>query len=593
MPRSSARSSAPFVLNSEAIFAGQNRALHLLISGAPLAAVFEALVQTVETDLDHQAVGAILVLDPAGKHLRHGAAPSLPESYNRAIDGIAIGPDIGTCCAAAFRNEVVVTVDIENDPGWSRFKTLPLDLGLRAAWSMPIRSLGGRVLGTFGTYFRECRAPSKLECEIVGVLAKTAAVAIERHHTDSALRDSETFLRGVMRGSPDCIKVLDLQGHLQWMSENGLSAMEVEKMEIIRNADWLSFWPDAATRQQAAEALRVARQGGVGKFQGACPTLAGTPKWWDVVVTAIQDDDGKVRALLSVSRDVTERQKAEDALKRSEERHRVLAAELESCVTRRTAELAETNVRLRAQISRGKRTERVRQKLLQQLTSAEEDERGRISRELHDQVGQHLTAMMLGLKSLEPHLPAPALDKVKNLQEITAAVGKEVHALALKLRPTALDDLGLTEALAHYLAEWSSRTGVVVQYELSSPEMLRFPPVIETAIYRLVQEAVTNVAKHAQARRVTVLIGKCENHLLAIIEDDGKGFDPAKSLHGTTASRLGLRGMRERAASCGGTLNIESTRDYGTAVFVRIPLGDVGSINTRSGEARPHVPGNI
>ena len=146
---------------SQALFAGQNRALQLLISGGSLEQVYEALVQTLEADLDGQAVGGILVLDPDGKRLRHGAAPSLPNSYKRAIDGIEIGPDIGTCCAAASRNVVVVTVDIDNDPGWAKFKALPLALGLRAAWSMPIRSSEGGVLGTFGIYFRECRRPTR------------------------------------------------------------------------------------------------------------------------------------------------------------------------------------------------------------------------------------------------------------------------------------------------------------------------------------------------------------------------------------------------------------------------------------------------
>ena len=542
------------------------------MAGGSLASVFEALVRTVETDLNGQAVGAILVLDPDGKRLRHGAAPSLPDSYNRAIDGIAIGPDIGTCCAAAARNEIVVTPEIESDPAWSQFKNLPLGLGLRAAWSMPIRSNAGQVLGTFGTYFRECRGPTALEREIVGVLAKTAAMAIERRKTDTALRESETFLQDIMRASPDCIKVLDLEGRLQWMSRNGLAAMEVCDEHLIENAEWLNFWQDESTRHRASEAMTAARRGGTGRFQGDCPTLGGTRKWWDVVVTAIRNDDGTARALLSVSRDITERKVAEEALRQSEERYRRLAGELEGNVTRRTGELAESNALLRLEIAKCQKAERARHQLQQQLTSAEEDERRRISRELHDQVGQHLTAMMLDLKLLREHLAPAAQEKLQNLETNAEAMGREVHDLALRLRPTALDDLGLAKALGHHLAEWSSRTGVAVQYDRATPNAERFPPVVETAIYRLALEALNNVAKHAQARQVAVAIERCAGHVLVIIEDDGKGFDPEAPPPGDLTPRLGLRGMRERAMTCGGTLHIESKRNEGTTVFARIPI---------------------
>jgi PAS domain S-box-containing protein len=176
---------------SENLVNGQNRALQLLISGAPLREIFASLIQTVEFESAGNAVAGILLLDAEGKHLLHGAAPSLPESYNAAINGIEIGPDIGTCCAAAYRGKVVITPDIASESNWCALKHLPLDLGLKAAWSMPILSSGGKVLGTFGTYFRECRAPSEQEQEIVSVLCKTAAIAIERHRAETERKRTE------------------------------------------------------------------------------------------------------------------------------------------------------------------------------------------------------------------------------------------------------------------------------------------------------------------------------------------------------------------------------------------------------------------
>jgi GAF domain-containing protein len=176
---SSTATPAPFPVNYDAVFAGQERALKLVQAGVALEEVFNELVRVLEAAFDKNVVGSLMVLDDAGKRLRHGAAPSLPAIYNRAIDGIEVG-NYGTCCAAAHRNEVVITPDIENDPGWAKLKDYPLTIRLLAAWSCPIRAADGRVLGTLGTYFRECRRPTETEQQIVSMLARTAGLAIEQ-----------------------------------------------------------------------------------------------------------------------------------------------------------------------------------------------------------------------------------------------------------------------------------------------------------------------------------------------------------------------------------------------------------------------------
>lgn len=158
------------------ILSGHERALRLMEQGAPLSEILVQLVRTVETATDKSAVGSILLRE--GNHLRHGAAPSLPANYNRIVDGLEIGP-YGTCCAAAHGNQVVITSDIAADPGWAKLKDYPLAIRLRAAWSLPIRDDDENVLGTFGTYFRECRMPTDKEQQIVAFLARTAARAIQ------------------------------------------------------------------------------------------------------------------------------------------------------------------------------------------------------------------------------------------------------------------------------------------------------------------------------------------------------------------------------------------------------------------------------
>lgn len=166
----------------------QKSVLESIVRGRPLTEVLEALCEIVETQAGFGVRAAILLADSEQRHLFTGAAPSLPDEYNRAVDGIGIARDVGTCCAAAARREMVITRDIATDPGWRLLKHLPLGLGLHAAWSMPIVSSSGQVLGTFGTYFEASRGPTDEERQLVEVLAQTAALAIERQQADEAMR---------------------------------------------------------------------------------------------------------------------------------------------------------------------------------------------------------------------------------------------------------------------------------------------------------------------------------------------------------------------------------------------------------------------
>lgn len=250
--------------------------------------------------------------------------------------------------------------------------------------------------------------------------------------------------------------------------------------------------------------------------------------------------------------------------------------QLEARVRERTAELAQSNKVLHVEIAERKRAEAARRQLLQRLVTAQEEERRRLSRELHDQLGQHLTALMLGLQSLKQPDGAPAAAGacVDRLQELTDQLMQEVHRLARELRPAALDDLGLPAALRRHAEAWSRYSGVSVDFHSREFDAGRLPAPIETTIYRVVQEALTNILRHAQAQRVSVLLERRGEHVLAIVEDDGRGFDAEAVMAAPDAqSRLGLMGMQERVALVGGSLEIESRRGGGTTVFVRIPLG--------------------
>jgi two-component system, NarL family, sensor histidine kinase FusK len=228
-----------------------------------------------------------------------------------------------------------------------------------------------------------------------------------------------------------------------------------------------------------------------------------------------------------------------------------------------------------AEVIERQQAEVARNQLLQQLTTAQEEERRRISHELHDQMGQHLTALNLGLKSLKELFAgrSSAIDLWQQLQAIVNELAGEVHRLAWELRPTALDDLGLHATLLNYVKEWSERYSIEVDFHSRGLDSERLPSHIETTIYRVVQEALTNVVKHAQAGRVSLIIERHHDRVLTIMEDDGCGFDAEAIMNAPDErSHLGLLGMQERVALVGGELSLESAPGRGTTLFIRIPI---------------------
>ncbi|EIM26559.1 histidine kinase,PAS domain-containing protein,Response regulator receiver domain protein,histidine kinase,GAF domain-containing protein [Microvirga lotononidis] len=168
-----------------------------IAAGVPLTQVLEDLLRAVEAQASGQMLTSILFLSEDGRHLRHGAAPSLPVAYNEAIDGITIGEGVGSCGTAATRGSAVYVSDINTDPLWKDFRDLALDHGLRACWSTPIKAADGSVLGTFAIYYSEPRTPTTADLDAIAFVTQTAALAIERHRSDLKLRRSQDELRAL------------------------------------------------------------------------------------------------------------------------------------------------------------------------------------------------------------------------------------------------------------------------------------------------------------------------------------------------------------------------------------------------------------
>lgn len=179
--------------SAEALRNAHNKVLELAIGDSPLETTLSELIRIVETSSKTGMLGSILLLDQDGKHLRTGAAPSLPVPYMAAIDGAEIGPCAGSCGTAAYMAAAVFVSDIATDPLWADYKDLALSHGLRACWSIPILTRGRQVLGTFAMYHREPREPTIRDLMLVDLVTQTAALVIDRERAHEALRHIATM----------------------------------------------------------------------------------------------------------------------------------------------------------------------------------------------------------------------------------------------------------------------------------------------------------------------------------------------------------------------------------------------------------------
>jgi signal transduction histidine kinase len=213
-------------------------------------------------------------------------------------------------------------------------------------------------------------------------------------------------------------------------------------------------------------------------------------------------------------------------------------------------------------------SQRIARDALRRIVDAQELERRRLARELHDETGQALSSILLGLKALDDKMESDdARAVVADVRELVVATLQDVRQLAVDLRPKVLDDFGLVAALERLTETFGAQTGIRVRFESGLGEE-RLPFEVETALYRIVQESLTNIVKHALAENVSIVLARKPGAVVAVIEDDGRGFDPDDIRDGG----FGVQGMRERVGLFDGRLQIESSEESGTTLVAEVPL---------------------
>lgn len=386
----------------------------------------------------------------------------------------------------------------------------------------------------------------------------------ERKNAEEALRAREERLRLLVESSLDyAIMMLDSKGNFINWNPAAEKILGYSAAEIIGQPFRTIFTPDDKAARQDQQELATAEQEGKSVDERWHVRRDGTRVYLSGVMVRITDSTGKTFA--KIARDLTQEYIAKAELAKAKE-------ELEVRVRERTEELASANARLRQEVLDHSRAEQQRMDLVRRVVGTQEEERKRISRELHDQLGQLLTAMRLQLESLtrdtEPNnVQRNALELMKRTEQLEA----EIDFLAWELRPSMLDDLGLEATVKGYTREWSEHAGIQVRFHAEGFADRRLASLLETNLYRIVQEALNNVVKHSQATEVEIVLESRADNAVLIIEDNGRGFNV--SAEKDSADRgIGLTSIRERAALMKGAVDIESTEGKGTAIFVRIPL---------------------
>jgi len=293
----------------------------------------------------------------------------------------------------------------------------------------------------------------------------------------------------------------------------------------------------------------------------------GTTFYASGVVAPLRASDGSLVGFVKVARDLTERKQWEDTLQQAH-------SALEVRVKARTTELADANAALDTELQERREAEEQIKGLMRRLLTVQEDERRRIARDLHDHIGQQVAGLRLKIDAItevaREHAELQAI--VEDAQRTISKIDRELDFFTWELRPAALTRLGLVDTLGNFIREWSKEFSIAAQYHARGLDNVPLPYEVEANVYRIAQEALNNVYKHAKANRVGVILERRRHELVLLIEDDGVGFDGDREAQSDERRRIGLIGMYERAALIGGHVEIESEKGKGTTVFVQLPL---------------------
>ncbi len=534
--------------------------------------VIKASIEQVEKELVAAPDEIVLVTDPQGivfisnrkNWLYHSLRELTPDQKSRIEDSIQFGHGPWVWTGLTIKGEKYAV-----DGSSHRYLMHRLALDNYSGWEIiHLRSLKAISKTVSDPLFRIAGPLILTLCVLIGVsvffLYRKASVEIRmRQSAEKALRESEVRYRRLYHHTPAMLHSIDINGRIVSVSDYWSEVMGYRREDVIGRR--LTAFFSEESRRYAEETVfpEFFKTGFVKDVPYQFKKKDS--QTIDVLLSAIADRDeqGKIIRTLAVSIDVTERKRAEEALKLAKEELSRYSKDLERQVQSRTREI-------HSNITALKKAQDQLRRLSAGIMAGQEKERSAIARELHDELGQVLTALRMDSVWLQERLKesdAEASQRALTMCQLIDKNIEDVRGMAFRLRPGVLDDLGLVDALDWYTTDFERRTEITCVFEYDT-----VPPLSETvatAAYRITQEAITNVARHASASRVDVVLKSRNSTLTLAIADDGRGFNP---LELSDSAGLGVAGMRERASLVGGSLEVYSQPGKGCRVLFEVPI---------------------
>jgi PAS domain S-box-containing protein len=368
----------------------------------------------------------------------------------------------------------------------------------------------------------------------VGGLILFSEVITERKKTELALAENENYLRIILDTEPECVKVLNNKGELLSMNPAGLAMIEADnEQQVVGHR--MTELVNEKYRMGFNRLSKEVFNGNSGTFEFEVTGLKGGHRWLETHAVPLKDAAGKIISLLGVTRDITESKKAEEEIIKSTEQLRQLTAHLQTI---------------------------------------REEERKRIGREIHDELGQQLTAIKMDVAWIDKKTSedeTAVKGKLKNIITLLDGSNVSVRKILNELRPAALDDHGLREALEWQSRQFTESTGIPVRFTATVSDV-KLREDISTCLFRVYQESLTNIMRYARAGSVTSSLHLQSENIMLTIEDDGTGFDIASLQNKKT---FGILGMKERVLSMKGTFELKSSKGKGTKIVVSLPYMNV------------------
>lgn len=519
---------------------GERNVLELMATGAHLSVVLTALCSVI--DEQSGLTSSIYLLDRDGQQLGFAAGPHVPDAWRDATTSFAALPTNGTCGSAVNQRRSVIVDDVDSSPllcpAW---RTAAAEARIASLWSTPFFSKDGRVLGTFAVYDDARAAPSDQRLLLVERATRLASIVVEWHQAETGLRESEHRVRTVVDTLPIGVTVTDGEGNIVLTNPAArriwTDTIPSGPERYARSKGWWHAtgrpvapddWPSARARLRGETTTNEIID--IEAFDGRAKTVA-------VSAAPLRDLEDRITGAVFSLEDVSAQKQAE-------------------------RELHDSLAQMRALSGR--------------LMRAQDDERRRIAQMLHETTAQDLAALKMLLARLSRTVGSTLADVDRSALTESIELAERsmtgVRTLSYLLHPPFLDETGLVSALQWYAEGFSARSGVLVELDLPS-SFERLDQDVETALFRVVQEALINVHRHASSLHATIRLRRTEDGLTLEVEDSGRGM-PTGLLQQLPAGGgvlgVGVAGMRERLQQLGGTLDIESG-EQGTVVRARVP----------------------